>query len=306
MKGDGMNGDGRNCDGKAGVVTGGLLLAAPVSRRITIPSPLFPSQFMPSPLTWELLLDPEGHPGAYNMALDAALLAEADRSGRAFLRLYRWDPPCLSLGRNEAATRRYDRAALSRLGLDVVRRPTGGRAVWHERELTYAVAAPIAAFGIHQSRRAACRVPIYRVIHARLAAALRALGADATLAPDRLIARPPDRPGPCFAEVVGGEVVVDKKKLVGSAQVHQRAAFLQHGSLLLDGSQEIIGAVSRQPSAVSAGTTLSAVLRRPVSFDEVAEAILRGWPDPVTSTALDRPRPPSTAPFSDPAWTWRR
>jgi lipoyl(octanoyl) transferase len=188
----------------------------------------------------------------------------------------------------------------------VVRRPTGGRAVWHEREVTYAVAAPIAAFGIHPSRRAACRVTIYRAIHARLAAALRALGADATLAPDRLTARPPDRPGPCFAEAVGGEVVVDKKKLVGSAQVHQRAAFLQHGSLLLDGSQEILRAVSRWPLAVSGATTLSAVLRRPVSFDEVAEAIVRAWGEAVTPTAPYRPLPPSTAQFSDPAWTWRR
>jgi lipoate-protein ligase A len=259
-----------------------------------------------SPFRWELLLEPVGRPGAYNMALDVALLAEADRSGRAFLRLYRWDPPCLSLGRNEAATRRYDRAALARLGLDVVRRPTGGRAVWHEREVTYAVAAPIAAFGIHPSRRAACRVPIYRAIHARLAAALRALGADATLAPDHRSAGSPDRPGPCFAETVGGEVVVDKKKLAGSAQVHQRAAFLQHGSLLLDGSQKIIGAVSRQPSAVSGGTTLSAVLGRPVSFDEVAQAIVRAWGDDFTAAAHCRPLPPVAAVFSDPAWTWRR
>jgi lipoyl(octanoyl) transferase len=257
-------------------------------------------------VVWHLIVDAQGRPGAYNMALDAALLAEADRSGRAFLRLYRWDPPCLSLGRNETATRRYDRAALARLGLDVVRRPTGGRAVWHEREVTYTVAAPIAAFGIHASRRAACRVPIYRAIHARLAAALRALGADATLAPDRLTARPPGRSGPCFAEAVGGEVLVDKKKLVGSAQVHQRAAFLQHGSILLDGSQDVITAVSRTPPAASAATTLCTVLGRPVSFDEVAEAIIAAWGADITSTLLHRPSPPSTAPFSDPAWTWRR
>src|SRR5882762_10264350 len=117
-----------------------------------------------------------GRSGAANMAIDASLLAKAARTGRAFLRLYRFDPPCLSLGRNEP-TAHYDRSAIARRRLDVVRRPTGGRAVWHEHEVTYAVAAPIATFG---SLRAA-----YQAIHSRLAAALRSLGADAALALER-------------------------------------------------------------------------------------------------------------------------
>src|SRR5437762_3323309 len=100
----------------------------------------------------------------------------ADRMGAAFLRLYRFDPACLSLGRNEAAGG-YDRAAIARRGVDVVRRPTGGAAVWHEHELTYAVAAPIATFG--GLRRA------YQAIHARLATVLGTLGVSPTLAPDR-------------------------------------------------------------------------------------------------------------------------
>ena len=264
---------------------------------------------MQSPLTdvsWHLLLDPEGHRGAENMAIDAALLAEAHQSGRAFLRLYRWDPPCLSLGRNEPAARHYDRAAIERLGLDVVRRPTGGRAVWHEGEVTYAVAAPIAAFGSLREG--------YRRIHEQLAGGLRALGVAATLASDgpTVRLRPSgsplgsDGPGACFARPAGGEIVVGGRKLVGSAQVRQRTALLQHGSILLEGSQEIIAAISLQASAVSSGTTLSAVLGRPVSFDEVAAAVVRAWGDGTASAACYRPLPPSPAPFSDPAWTWRR
>jgi len=88
--------------------------------------------------------------------------------------------------------------------------------------------------------------------------------------------------------------------------VRQRTALLQHGSILLEGSQEIIAAISLQPSAVSGGTTLSAVLGRPVSFDEVAAAVVRAWGDAVTATAPYRALPSSTALFSDPAWTWRR
>jgi lipoyl(octanoyl) transferase len=235
--------------------------------------------------------------GAENMAVDQALLEEAERSGRAVLRLYRWDPPCLSFGRNEPALARYDRAAIERLGLDVVRRPTGGRAVWHEHEVTYAVAAPIAAFGSLRES--------YFEIHSRLAAALRDLGIEATLAapPDRPTVRLSDRPASCFALAVGGEVLAGGRKVIGSAQVRQGRAFLQHGSILLEGSQDVIGTVSRQPAAVSGATTLSAVLGRPVSFDEVAAAIAKDWG--ISRRRSDYPtiRPSD---YADPAWTWRR
>jgi lipoate-protein ligase A len=245
---------------------------------------------------WQVIIDPVGRPGPDNMAIDQELLEEADRSGAAFLRLYRWDPPCLSFGRNEPAAARYDREALERRGLAVVRRPTGGRAVWHEHEVTYAVAAPIAAFGSLRDS--------YRTIHNRLALALRSLGVEATLAA-RPTAEPPNRlTGPCFASPVGGEVLVNGRKVIGSAQVRRGAALLQHGSILLDGSQEIVSAVSRQPTAVGGEITLREVLGRPVTFEEVADAVVAVWGNALT--ALDRPRPPSTALFSDPSWTWRR
>src|SRR5437773_1700613 len=246
-----------------------------------------PSRLIEETTRWELLVDPGGRPGAENMAIDAGLLARADRTGSAFLRLYRFQPPCLSLGRNEPAAARYDRAAIARRGLDVVRRPTGGRAVWHEHEVTYAVAAPLAAFG---SLRNA-----YHTIHERIAAALRSLGADATLAPHQ---PPPsgrvDQPASCFATPVGGEVLVAGRKLVGSAQVRKRSAFLQHGSILLDGSQEVVTAISRKPQAASAETTLARALARPVTVEEVADGIVAAWGDEGPSPNL--PQPPPTSP----------
>jgi len=246
---------------------------------------------------WQLLLEPQGRSGPENMAVDVALLERADRMGEAFLRLYRFDPPCLSLGRNEAAGG-YDRAAIPRLGIDVARRPTGGGAVWHEHELTYAVAAPIAAFG---SLRQA-----YRAIHQRLLTALRLLGADVALAPDRPTARPPVPPSACFSQPVGGEVLLRTRKLVGSAQMRRGGAFLQHGSILLDGSQDVIAAVTREPQAASAATTLSEELGRRITWEEVADAIVATWDTGVTSPNLHQPPPTSIAWFSDPAWTWRR
>src|SRR5438552_9806411 len=238
----------------------------------------------------QLSLDAAGRSGAENMAIDAALLDRANGEGLSFLRLYRFDPPCLSLGRNEPAAR-YDHTEIARRGLDVVRRPTGGGAVWHEHEVTYAVAAPVAAFG---SLRNA-----YHTIHQRIAAALRSLGADVTLAPHQ----PPrsgrvDQPASCFATPVGGEVLVAGRKLVGSAQVRKRSAFLQHGSILLDGSQEVVTAITRKPQAASAETTLARALGRPVTFEEVADAIVAAWGDEGTPPNLHQPPPTSTTSLS--------
>lgn len=234
------------------------------------------------PTTWHLLVDRDGRSGRENMALDQSLLAAAARSRTAFLRLYRWSPPCLSFGRNEPAATRYDRAAIERLGCDVVRRPTGGRAVWHDQEVTYAVAAPVAWFGSLRET--------YRAIHARLADALRHLGLEVSLAP-KPTGQPSLDAGACFTAAVGGEVLVNGRKLIGSAQVRHGAAFLQHGSILLAGSQDVVSAVSRLPTAVSTHTTLRHELGRPVTFAEVVAAICTCWPEPLTSTALYLPPP---------------
>ncbi len=187
------------------------------------------------------------------MTIDELLLAESVQSGSAFLRLYRWDPPTLSIGRNQPAVS---------TGVPVVRRPTGGQAVWHEHEVTYAVAAPIALFG--SLRNAYCE------IHTRIATALRSLGADTVLAPVRRAVATSSRPASCFASAVGGEILVKGRKLVGSAQVRRGDAFLQHGSILLGGSQETV------PGGTGA-TTLSDVLGRPVTFEETARAVADNW-----------------------------
>lgn len=160
------------------------------------PSP-FPVPSSPLVLTWHLFVEPRGRSGSENMAVDQALLdrVAALQDGTACLRLYRWNPPCLSFGRHEPALARYDRAAIERLGLDVVRRPTGGRAVWHQHEVTYAVVAPIAVFGSLRSS--------YLAIHRRLARALRSLGVRAALATGREPA-PGHAAGPCFRAPGGG------------------------------------------------------------------------------------------------------
>lgn len=218
-------------------------------------------------LRWTVVFDPP-RDGAANMAVDHAL-AEAVEPDAGWLRLYRWVRPTLSLGRNEPAADVYDFARAGRLGIDVVRRPTGGRGVLHDAELTYAVVAPVAAAG---RLRAA-----YAVVHAGLAAGLRSLGADARLAAG--VAPGPPRAGACFDATAGGEVVAGGRKLTGSAQARIGRALLQHGSVLIDGTQDVVGELCRGPAGSGtppASTTLREQLGRAPSWAEVATAVAEG------------------------------
>jgi len=251
-----------------------------------------------------LWLDPRPRPGWQNMAIDAALLDRARRTGELVLRLYHWSPSCLSFGRHEPATRRWDRRRIETLGLDTVRRPTGGRAVWHARELTYSITAPLVAFGGLRDA--------YLDIHGMLAAAVRRLGATVDLAP-----APTRSPGlgagACFASAVGGEVVVAGDKLVGSAQLREGDALLQHGSLLLDGDQLLLTDLALGATQLTRACTLADVLRRPVAFDEAACAVAEaarswrsGWRLFQDESAILSAATCHASRFDDPAWTWGR
>ncbi len=190
--------------------------------------------------SWRVLVD-EPLTGAANMARDHALAAGL-RPGTGTLRLYRWTPATLSLGRNEPFTVRYREFLRERPDIDVVRRPTGGRAVLHDRELTYSVVLPARAFG--GPRRA------YRRINEALVEGLRRLGADARVAGGRAL---PPHAGPCFLEPAEGEVAVAGRKVVGSAQVRIESAVLQHGSLLLLADQSPL--IARVALAGAAGAS---------------------------------------------------
>lgn len=177
------------------------------------------------------------------MACDHALAALA-RPGEGTVRFYRWATATLSFGRNEPVTVGYRELLRQSPGMEAVRRPTGGRAVIHDRELTYCVVLPVRAFG---GLRAA-----YRKINGGLLRGLRRLGVDAGGAPGRAAA--PDS-GPCFFEAAEGEVVVRGRKLVGSAQARIGGAILQHGSMLLVADQSALftGAGARGVDGDGAG-----------------------------------------------------
>jgi len=170
---------------------------------------------------WRLLRDGPGD-AAWNMSVDEALLLAASGAPPA-LRLYSWREPSLSLGLRQAPPRWLSRC--DALGVPVVRRVTGGGAVLHAGDLTYAVVAPADAHGLPVDLRGS-----YEWIRARLVAGLARAGLEARAA----CARPgAERLELCFAGATGYEVELDGEKLVGSAQRRTRRAFLQHGSIRL-------------------------------------------------------------------------
>lgn len=251
------------------------------------------------------VLDSGAADGATNMATDHALLARAATGGEAVLRIYAWARPTLSLGMHERA--RVTAAALRAHGLDVVRRPTGGRALLHHREVTYSITAPAAGIGLGES---------YRAINTLLLAALRRLGVEAAPAERRARATSPDG-APCFAEPNVGELVVNGRKLVGSAQRRDQGALLQHGSVLLADDQGVIAHLRSSDAAgapPTAAASLTDILGRDVTYAEVRDALLAALRDAVGAHAVTPLETSSIAPaisnaraqYRDAKWTWRR
>lgn len=251
--------------------------------------------------------------GAWNMAVDQALAdSAAGAGGRPAIRLYGFRSPTLSIGRFQpVADVRLDR--LQEDGVPLIRRPTGGRAVLHAAEVTYAV-----ALGRTHLRPFTKRA-VYRLVGDLLSAALTDLGVTCrraeTPAGD---AADPD----CFAATGQYEVVGRGGKLVGSAQMVTRRGVLQHGSIPLDGSfRRVARYLAGRPAAaetgarragppVSAASWLTRELGRPAAFGEVAGRLRRSLAEAAGTVracgldAAERRRAEALLPrFADASWT---
>lgn len=240
------------------------------------------------------------------MALDEALMERARVTGESVARIYAWSRPTISLGRNQTANGRYDLDRIRALDLDVVRRPTGGRAILHHREITYSVTSPAGeSSGLGES---------YRNINLFLLDALARLGVDATIAAPTRKSAPPSM-SPCFNEPSAGELTFDGRKLAGSAQWRADGALLQHGSILIADDQSILStlAVERGPEIPAPATLLDALGFAP-SLNDVADALSDAIEsiDGVRPIGLElddsiRARTSElVVRYSDNAWTWRR
>ena len=240
--------------------------------------------------TWRLIEDGEAD-GATNMALDEAILMDVVAGNSPpTLRFYAWSPPCLSLGRNQPLGD-VDLVSCHAAGVDVVRRPTGGRAILHTDELTYSVSLlqtdPLATGGVLES---------YRRLSEGLLAGLRLLGAQvsratgASMAPmERAAGQPSPAAGPtavCFETPSDYEITVSGRKLVGSAQWRAQGGVLQHGTLPLCGDiTRILNYLSyhneeresQRAVLQDRATTLEEALGHTKPFVQVAGALAKGF-----------------------------
>ncbi len=222
-------------------------------------------------------IDSGFHSGSFNMALDQVLLQSEEKSGSVFtLRLYGWRPPALSLGYFQRIGAGVHQRCRVR-GIEVVRRPTGGRAVLHDRELTYSVTGPVGG-SIGRSVR-----EIYLEISKALALGLRKLGVAAELVDPRGNKREA-RHGyvmkeACFASQTQGEIAVGNRKVVGSAQRQVGNRFLQHGSIPLEPAVIPLAALfgRKDEDESRSSITIAEALGRAVTFREVGAAVKEGF-----------------------------
>lgn len=225
---------------------------------------------------WRLIISPPAR-GPWNMAVDEAIM-EAAGQGKALptLRLYAWEPACLSLGFAQPASE-VDVQRLQKNGWDLVRRPTGGRAILHTDELTYAVIG-----SQNEARLSGSVIESYRRLSQALLKALQLLGLPAETHPEAALPVEGADGAVCFETPSNYEIVARGKKLVGSAQARRREAVLQHGSLPLTGDLARItlalvfpDETARQAAAQrvkARAATVEDVLGKPISWEAAAQA----------------------------------
>jgi lipoate-protein ligase A len=263
--------------------------------------------------TWRVLSD-VAQDGPRNMALDEAIAYAVEaRRVPPTVRFYAWDKPTVSLGCLQAARGAVEREACDRLGVRIVRRPTGGRAVLHDDELTYSVCVPLdgawARLSVGES---------FRRIGEGLVAGLRRLGIAATLGKacdDRAVSGEAQA---CFLTPRMPAVLAEGKKLVGSAQRRLGGAILQHGSLLVGVNLAMHQAVFPgwpREGPCTVVTWLKALVREVPTRSAIERALMDGWAAALSIrgaagelTAWERREAERLAVtrYATPAWTWRR
>ena len=213
------------------------------------------------------------------MAIDESLL-ESCSSGRRSdlfptLRLYRWTVPTLSIGFNQKLEESVDREFCRQHGIGIVRRQTGGKAVLHDRELTYSLTAPFssAPFSVSVSGN-------YRIIAEGLARGLELIGVDASIAGDDLPVYDAFSAGHCFSRLSRFELSCRGLKIIGSAQRRRRKAFLQHGSIMIESDRKMYAEATGSRAPIAGAVpfiTVKEAAGRDIGFEELAGKIISGF-----------------------------
>lgn len=242
---------------------------------------------------WRLIKD-SYHNGFINMAVDEAIMI-AHKNGliSPTIRFYQWSPPAVSLGYFQDLKKEINVKVCQDIGIDIVRRPTGGKAVLHDQELTYSFIIkendPLVNDSILET---------YKKISGGIIRGLSYLGIKAELVPlrgklenhlldrsDKARIHHLDFKSICFSVPSQYEVQVEGKKIVGSAQVRKGGVVLQHGSLLIKLEKDKLFSVFNFPSvqireklkSKFKATSLEEILKRKIDFSELSNILPRGF-----------------------------
>ena len=244
-------------------------------------------------MEWRLIKD-NYHTGFMNMAIDEAIMI-AHREGLVppTIRFYQWSPPAVSLGYFQDLKKEIDVEACQDLGIDIVRRPTGGKAVLHDKELTYSFiireSHPLVNNSILETYKKISRGIIrglsYLGITAELVPLREKLKSDSLHRGEKSEIRHSNLKSICFSVPSQYEVRIDGKKIVGSAQVRKGEIVLQHGSLLIELEKDKLFSVFNFPSARIKerlktrfnATSLEEILKKKINFSELSEILPRGF-----------------------------
>ena len=270
--------------------------------------------------TWRLIQTPPAS-GPWNMAVDETLLEfMGQKDSLSVLRLYAWNPPCISIGYAQSINDlRLDH--LTELNWNIVRRITGGRAILHVDELTYSVIGPHS-----ESRLSGGVLESYRRLSSALVIALRNIGLPAQALPRAIkISSDSSSQEPiCFEQPSDYEITVHGKKIIGNAQARKKTGILQHGTLPLYGDltriTQVLNFESEEQRTIAAqrlltkAATLEKVLGKPVSWNIAADAIISAFakklklnlvPSKLTSEELIRAEILVKEKYALPQWTKR-
>ncbi len=226
------------------------------------------------------ILDSGAGNGAFNMAVDEFLAKNIKK--QPILRFYRWKPFCLSLGYGQKDNV-FDYENIKRNKIDIVRRPTGGRAVLHGDEITYSVIIPhchpFYSFSI---------LELYKEISSALQNAMHNLGINAFIEKGNSRSNEFEKSSPyCFSSISRYEIKINGKKIIGSAQRRFKNSVLQHGSIPLKDSvfnydifiSKDAANNKRKNILKDKISTLTDLLDEDISYDEVKNAVRKGFED---------------------------
>lgn len=273
---------------------------------------------------WRYILTEPMSP-AMNMAIDEAILTlHSEGKVPPTIRFYTWNPATLSIGYFQKAEKEIDMETVQARDLGFVRRPTGGRAVLHDQELTYSVVV-----SENHPKMPSSVTEAYKVISMGLLHGFQELGLNAEMVS---LANEEEKekyssPGSsaCFDSPSWYELVVEGKKVAGSAQTRQKGVILQHGSILLDMDVELLFSLLKFPSErvkqrmidsfVQKAVTINEVSGRQVTLEEAIEAFYKGFAsgldlslvaEPLTAEELALAEELAQTRYATHEWNFRR